>query len=98
VGNAVKFTAQGRVTIELDDNARGHILRVQDTGPGIPPDAVDKLFSKFFRVRRLGEKIEGTGLGLSIAKGIVEAHGGTLTCRNREESGTVFEIILPPST
>ena len=95
VGNAVKFTAKGRVTVELDAEDGVQVVRVADTGPGIPPADLDKLFSKFFRVRRPGEKIEGAGLGLSIAKGIAEAHGGTLSVQSREGAGTTFSLRLP---
>jgi two-component system phosphate regulon sensor histidine kinase PhoR len=95
VGNAVKFTAQGRVTVDLDAEGGVQVVRVADTGPGIPPEAADKLFSKFYRVRRPGEKIEGTGLGLSIAKGIAEAHGGTLSVESTVGKGTVFSLRLP---
>jgi signal transduction histidine kinase len=95
VGNAVKFTAKGRVTVELDGDDRGQTVRVTDSGPGIPPEARDKVFSKFFRVRRPGEKIEGSGLGLAIARGIAEAHGGSLSVDSRVEEGTAFVLSLP---
>lgn len=93
-GNAVKFTAKGRVTVEVDGDEQGQVVRVTDTGPGIPPEAAGKLFTKFYRAGRPGEKVEGTGLGLAIAKGIAEAHGGTLIHRNREGGGSLFEFTL----
>jgi signal transduction histidine kinase len=94
-GNAVKFTEKGSVTLELDAEPGFQVVRVRDTGPGIPPDALEKLFSKFFRVRRPGERIEGTGLGLAIAKGIAEAHGGSVTVESAVGKGTVFTLRLP---
>jgi two-component system sensor histidine kinase BaeS len=95
VGNAVKFTARGGVTVEVSRDGDAQLLKVSDTGPGIPPEALDKLFSKFFRVRRPEEKIEGTGLGLAIAKGIAEAHGGSLSVESAVGRGTVFTLKLP---
>jgi signal transduction histidine kinase len=94
-GNAVKFTETGSVAVEVDGEPGAQVVRVRDTGPGIPPEAMDKLFSKFFRVRRPGEKVEGTGLGLSIAKGIAEAHGGTLAVESAAGEGTTFILRLP---
>jgi signal transduction histidine kinase len=93
VGNAVKFTEKGGVTVSL---AREHgmaVLSVRDTGPGIPDGFRDRLFTKFSRAEAAGRKVEGTGLGLAIAKGIVEAHGGTLEARN--DPGAVFTVRLP---
>jgi two-component system NtrC family sensor kinase len=64
-------------------------LRVEDEGPGIEPSQLDQLFDPFFSGHG------GTGLGLSVSYGIVTAHGGTLTARNREPRGACFTIRLP---
>ncbi|MCB0105447.1 MAG: hypothetical protein KDE53_06050, partial [Caldilineaceae bacterium] len=70
-------------------------LTVADRGPGIPPDQLDKIFEKFYRVP--GTATGGTGLGLSICRGLVVAHGGDLSATNRGGGGVVFTIKLPAS-
>jgi signal transduction histidine kinase len=94
VGNAVKFTEKGRVTVRLKKEGDAAVLSVEDTGPGIPPESMENLFSKFFRAAGTKAK-EGTGLGLSIAKGFVEAHGGALSVESQVGRGTVFTLRLP---
>jgi len=69
------------------------LISVADNGPGIPPHDVDKVFGKFYRSE--GTRSGGTGLGLSIARGIVEAHGGTISCANRDGGGAQFTLRLP---
>jgi signal transduction histidine kinase len=66
------------------------VIRVSDTGPGIPSPIKERIFQPFFTTKE-----EGTGLGLNIAKKIVEAHYGTVTFHSRENEGTTFTIILP---
>ena len=68
-------------------------ITVADNGPGLPPDALEKVFDKFFRVP--GSRTGGTGLGLSIARGFVEAHRGTIKAENRPGGGLRFVIRLP---
>jgi signal transduction histidine kinase len=63
-----------------------------DNGPGVPKEALDKLFNKFYRLP--GSRSGGTGLGLTITRAIVEAHGGTITAKNSENGGLVISIIL----
>lgn len=70
-------------------------MDIIDHGPGLPPGTETKVFEKFFRGMHTG--IPGVGLGLSICKGIIEAHGGTITAQNRSEGGTVFHIRIPCS-
>lgn len=76
------------------------ILSVKDEGEGIPEELRERIFDKFFRAVRDGDsgsQPTGSGLGLAIAKGIIEAHGGSIRVgeTNRENGGTVFEFILP---
>jgi signal transduction histidine kinase len=66
-------------------------ISVEDTGPGIPPDAMEHLFEPFFTTKPAGE---GTGLGLSTAQAVVRAHGGTLTAENLAH-GAAFIVRLP---
>jgi DNA-binding response OmpR family regulator len=71
-------------------------IAVQDTGIGIPPEDVPKLFTRFFRVdSSLTREIGGTGLGLSIVKSIVELHGGTVAVESEPGSGSTFSFTLP---
>jgi two-component system sensor histidine kinase KdpD len=70
-------------------------ILIADRGPGIPHEDADRVFDKFYRVP--GTAAGGTGLGLSIARGLVEAHGGTLVAEHREEGGACFIVRLPLS-
>ena len=77
------------VTAIEDNNA---VIRVQDTGPGLPEDRVEHLFDPFFTTKAPGE---GTGLGLSICFSIMEKLGGSISCHNRAEGGAEFVLRLP---
>jgi signal transduction histidine kinase len=76
----------------IEDDRQGPLarIRIQDTGPGIPSDIVDKVLQPFFTT-----KAEGTGLGLSIAARIMEEHDGRLDVIAAEGKGTTFVILLP---
>src|SRR5262249_29766967 len=94
VGNAIKFTPEGgtvRVSARQQDNEI--IVRVEDTGPGIPVEHLQKIFDWFWQAE--GSKQMGTGLGLSIAKGIVEAHGGRIWAESHFGKGASFSFTLP---
>ena len=67
---------------------------VTDTGQGIPPENLDKIFMPFFSTKRIGQ---GTGLGLAIAYGIVKMHRGAIEVRSKVGEGTTFWVKLPPS-
>jgi PAS domain S-box-containing protein len=85
---------KGRLTIEATyDSSREHfILKVSDTGPGIPKDLQDKIFDIFFTTKPVGK---GTGLGLSITKNIIHLHGGNIIVDSTPGNGTIFIIELP---
>jgi two-component system sensor histidine kinase KdpD len=96
IENATKYTPPGseitvRVTRE-DDDVR---VEVADTGPGIPAEALPRLFEPFYRVQREGQTARGTGLGLAVAKGLVDAHGGHIWADNRSEGGASFVFTIP---
>jgi signal transduction histidine kinase len=97
LSNAFKFTERGgevelRVT-RADDDVH---LSVRDTGAGIPADQLPRVFEKFYQAdNQRHASRRGTGLGLAIAKGIVEAHGGTIGVESTRGVGTTFEITLP---
>jgi signal transduction histidine kinase len=97
VGNAIKFTpAGGRVTVSLETTGDELLLRVEDTGIGIPRAEVDDLFQRFFRASNAkAQQIPGTGLGLAIVGSIVAAHDGRVEVDSRERRGTVLTVVLP---
>ena len=94
VRNAIKFTPEGG-TIRVSAFQQGRQIRVcvSDTGPGIPQEHLLKVFDRFWRVP--GTRKQGTGLGLSIARGIVEAHGGTIWAESELGKGSSFFFTLP---
>lgn len=95
--NALKFTPPGgRVLVSLTDEAARLILRVQDSGVGIPLDAQQKIFQPFFRGDvSLTEPDAGVGIGLAIVKHAVEAHGGRVSFRSEPGRGSMFVAVLP---
>ncbi len=100
LSNAVKFTPEGgAVAIAAVRGGDGAIvIRVTDTGIGIPADALRRLFAPFERAHRNAtSNIEGTGLGLSICRGLVMLHGGTITLESEPGRGTVATVALPAS-
>ncbi|MDQ3387406.1 MAG: sensor histidine kinase [Actinomycetota bacterium] len=67
-----------------------------DTGPGIPPENLERVFERFYRAEEARTRLGGgTGLGLSIARDLAEAQGGELQATNTPEGGTVFRLTLP---
>lgn len=100
IENAIKYTPDsGTVNIDvmlLDQRVQ---CRIQDSGVGIPEDALDKIFEPFFRaVTAVNSGSKGTGLGLSLAKTIIDKHGGHIHAESVENMGSVFEIELPISS
>jgi two-component system sensor histidine kinase KdpD len=94
LSNAAMYSPPDAI-IEIECRVRGSKLEllVLDNGPGIPESSLEHVFTKFYRVP--GTRPGGVGLGLSIAKAIVEAHGGSITARNRSTGGASIEISLP---
>jgi signal transduction histidine kinase len=94
IGNAIKFTpAGGRVTVRVTRHgAEGVSCAVADTGVGISPDDLPHLFERFWQARRY--RRGGAGLGLAIARGVVEAHGSSLTVASEMGRGSVFSFVL----
>ncbi len=96
ISNALKFTETGHVEVEAHDGANGLTITVTDTGIGIAPDNIGRLFMKFSQAdesttRRFG----GTGLGLSICRELVELMGGVIDVETEEGVGTRFRIVVP---
>lgn len=96
--NACAYTPPGtpielRAYMETTGGGDRLLLSVADSGPGVPPEFLNRIFDKFYRLS--GTAAGGTGLGLSICKGLVEAHGGTLVAANAPAGGLVVTISLP---
>ena len=95
IENAIKYSPPGS-PIEIQARVKDEAIEIQvsDHGIGIPPEDLEHIFDKFYRVQR-PNNVSGTGLGLSIAKGITEAHGGHIWAENRPEGGTTITLTLP---
>ncbi len=97
VSNAIKFTPRGgQVTVGVGLPPGEAVVTVADTGLGIPPAELDRLFTRFFRATTATRNaVPGVGLGLNITKAIVTAHGGTMDVASEEGVGTEFRMVLP---
>ena len=95
VGNALKFTPEGgRVRLDAGPDGPDMVrFSVSDTGPGIPAEEIPYVFEPFTQAKDTATL--GTGLGLSIARGIVEAHGGTISVESHPGEGAIFRFTLP---
>ena len=96
--NAIKYNLPGgTVTVKLFVRGSSVLLRVEDTGVGIPEEDLPKVFDRFYRVDKArSREAGGTGLGLSIVRDTARQHGGSVTVRRRDpEPGTCFEVVFP---
>jgi len=93
--NANKYASpQSPIEIRVSTDDDWLHITVSDRGPGVPEPELARLFDKFYRIA-VPERVGGTGLGLSICKGFVEAHGGSISAKNRDAGGLTIEIRLP---
>jgi signal transduction histidine kinase len=101
IGNAIKFTPHnGKITVEagLKQSGQEIEISVQDTGIGITPENLSKIFDKFYQVgERNPTDISGTGIGLAIAKEIIQLHGGKIWAESEHGQGAKFSFTLPLS-
>jgi signal transduction histidine kinase len=97
LSNALRYTPEGgQVWVSLEQQGQNACVRVRDSGPGIPPEALSHVFERFYRSDRSRSRAEGgTGLGLAIARQLAEAHGGALQAANHPEGGAEFSLRLP---
>jgi len=97
LSNAIKFTGEnGEISVEIDNNTKYVIIKVIDTGIGIPEEKLDILFDKFTKLSKPGTSGErSTGLGMSIVKKIVEIHNGDIQVESKINSGTTIMLTLP---
>src|SRR4051794_7077143 len=80
------------VVTEMDEDGERAVVRVKDTGSGIPEDVLPRIFDPFFTTK---EDQNRTGLGLAVAAGIIEQHAGEITVRSKPGEGTEFRVALP---
>jgi signal transduction histidine kinase len=97
VNNAFRYTPEGgTVTIIAKEQDGDFLFSVQDTGMGIAPEDVNKIFDRFYRTDRSRDRESGgSGLGLAITKALVDAHGGWIKVDSQLNEGTTFTIMLP---
>ena len=96
LSNAIKFTDAGQVVLEVEVDGHTAILRVSDTGIGIPREHLDSIFRPFHQVEReASRRVGGTGLGLSVTRHLVRLLGGEITVASTRGRGTTFTVALP---
>jgi signal transduction histidine kinase len=95
LGNAIKYSPEGGdVHLSLAVNESSAIIKIADSGIGIPAEDLPRLFETFHRAENVG-KLPGTGLGLAIAKQALDLHGGSMTVESEVSVGTTFTLTLP---
>lgn len=100
MSNAIKYTHEGIIRLSVSHETDGEMctmrIAVEDTGIGIKPEDIDKLWQSFFQAdRKANKNIQGTGLGLSICKGLADALGGTIEAESEYGVGSKFTFVLP---
>ncbi len=99
LSNSIKFTPEkGKISIKIQDEKEHFQVSISDTGIGIPPEQIGKIFDKFEQVKEIRERVKGpkgTGLGLAIVKSIVEAQGGKIWVESEVDKGSTFYFTLP---
>ena len=99
LSNAFKFTFEGGISVTMREESHPSpsvLLRVQDTGTGIPEDQSERIFERFHRIPGAkGRSIEGTGIGLALVKQLIQLHGGTIEVASRIDQGSTFTVRLP---
>ena len=100
LSNAVKFTPQGgNITVTLSPCEDGARIAVKDSGIGIDPEDVPRLFTKFFQAKNVSQiNVKGTGVGLALVKAIVDGHGGKVFAASTVGRGSTFTVELPAET
>lgn len=95
ISNAIKYTTAGRVWVEAEAMDAGVVIRVCDTGQGIPPEHLPMVFDRFYRTDKARSRDSGgTGLGLAVVKSILDAHGGDVRIASEVGKGTIVMITL----
>jgi signal transduction histidine kinase len=96
LSNAFKYTLEGEISVSLEQPDDTAVLKVTDTGVGIPADEIPHMFERFHRIRHTrGRTYEGTGIGLSMVKELVQLHHGTIHIESTEGKGSTFTVVIP---
>jgi PAS domain S-box-containing protein len=96
LSNAFKYTLNGTITVEVTQDANNAILKVTDTGLGIPENELPNMFTRFHRIQNAsGRSYEGSGIGLSMIKELIQQHGGEITVDSNEGKGSTFTVTVP---
>jgi PAS domain S-box-containing protein len=99
LSNAFKFTFEGEIAIRIRDAGSGIELAVSDSGTGIPPDELPRMFERFHRVENArGRSHEGSGIGLALVSELVKLHGGSIAVESALGQGTTFLVRIPKGT
>lgn len=96
LSNAFKYTLKGTITVEVTQDAGNAVLKVTDTGLGIPAKELPNMFTRFHRIQNAGGRsYEGSGIGLSMIKELILQHGGTISVDSIEGKGSTFTVTIP---
>jgi signal transduction histidine kinase len=95
VGNAIKFTSKGGVSLRIDPRDGGVAIAVSDTGPGIAREDHEAIFEEYWQAREVKRQRVGTGLGLAITRRLVQMHRGFIDLKSQLGKGSTFTIVLP---
>jgi two-component system sensor histidine kinase KdpD len=96
IENAARYTpATSPIEIRVEVNGEQILVSIADRGPGIPPEDLERIFDKFYRVQRSPGDSRGSGLGLAVSRGLIETHGGRIWAENRQGGGAIFRFTLP---
>jgi len=95
IGNAIKFTEEGGITLKVREERDGISFTVADTGPGIPEDKLQSIFDRFSQLANQRPGAQGAGLGLAITKGLVDLMGGGISVQSKAGEGSEFRVQLP---
>lgn len=99
LSNAIKFSSEGNIEVTLERSTGkidGGIIKVEDTGSGIPPEFIDNVFDRFRQADSSdSRRHDGAGLGLNLVKEFIELHGGSVFAENKQGDGAIFTIFLP---
>jgi PAS domain S-box-containing protein len=96
--NSIKFTPDGgTIILRAMEKDKNLIIEVQDSGPGVPKELRQRIFSPYYKIESDRSRISGLGLGLALCKAIVELHGGQIWCKSTEGKGSTFGFSIPLS-